>query len=102
MKGKRHSTDQNIRILREADGGKNIVEVCKEHSNAQQAPPPQRRPARSQTTASTKTLYRIGAQLRSRLAPPPQQPASPQLWSDLHGKTRCPVNQRFWDVAHVD
>jgi putative transposase len=32
MKGKRHSTEQNIRILREADGGKNIVEVCKEHN----------------------------------------------------------------------
>ncbi len=32
MKGKRHSTEQNIRMLREADGGKNIVEVCKEHN----------------------------------------------------------------------
>jgi len=32
MKGKRHSTEQKIRILREADGGKNIVEVCKEHN----------------------------------------------------------------------
>jgi len=29
MKGKRHATEQKIRILREADGGKNIVEVCK-------------------------------------------------------------------------
>ena len=32
MKGKRHATEQKIRILREADGGKNIVEVCKEHN----------------------------------------------------------------------
>ena len=32
MKGKRHSTEQKIRILRDADGGKNIVEVCKEHN----------------------------------------------------------------------
>ena len=32
MKGKRHATEQQIRILREADGGKNIVEVCKEHN----------------------------------------------------------------------
>ena len=32
MKGKRHATEQKIRILREVDGGKNIVEVCKEHN----------------------------------------------------------------------
>ena len=32
MKGKRHTTEQKIRILREADGGKNIGEVCKEHN----------------------------------------------------------------------
>ena len=32
MKGKRHATEQKIRILREANGGRNIVEVCKEHN----------------------------------------------------------------------
>ena len=32
MKGKRHTTEQKIRILREADGGKSIVEVSKEHN----------------------------------------------------------------------
>jgi putative transposase len=32
MKGKRHTTEQKIRILREADGGKSMVEVCKEHN----------------------------------------------------------------------
>ena len=31
MKGKRHSTEQKIRILRDADDGRSIVEVCKEH-----------------------------------------------------------------------
>ena len=30
MKGKRPTTEEKIRILRDADGGKNIVEVCKE------------------------------------------------------------------------
>lgn len=30
MKGKRYSTEDKIRILREADSGKSIVEVCKE------------------------------------------------------------------------
>ena len=30
MKGKRHTTEQKIRILRESDGGKSIVEVSKE------------------------------------------------------------------------
>ena len=29
MKGKRHATEQKIRIFGEADGGKSIVEVCK-------------------------------------------------------------------------
>ncbi|MSU66912.1 MAG: hypothetical protein EXS38_12620 [Opitutus sp.] len=32
MKGKRHATEQKIRILRKADGGKSIVEVGKEHN----------------------------------------------------------------------
>lgn len=30
MKGKRHSTEDKIRILREADGGRSIGEICKE------------------------------------------------------------------------
>ena len=32
MKGKRYTTDEKIRILREADAGKSILEVCKEHN----------------------------------------------------------------------
>ncbi|MSU66818.1 MAG: IS3 family transposase, partial [Opitutus sp.] len=32
MKGKRHATEQKIRIFGEADGGKSIVEVGKEHN----------------------------------------------------------------------
>ena len=30
MKGKRHTTEDKIRILREADGGRGIGEICKE------------------------------------------------------------------------
>ena len=32
MKGIKHTTEQKIRMLREADGGKSIVEVTKEHN----------------------------------------------------------------------
>jgi len=32
MKGKRHTTEDRIRILREADSGKNIIEVCKDRN----------------------------------------------------------------------
>jgi len=32
MKNKRHTTEEKIRILRQADGGKAIVEVCREHN----------------------------------------------------------------------
>ncbi len=32
MKGKRYTTEDKIRILREADGGKAILEVCREHN----------------------------------------------------------------------
>ena len=39
MKGKRHTTEQKIRILREADGGKSIVEVSKKHNNTPNACP---------------------------------------------------------------
>jgi putative transposase len=30
MKGKRYTTEEKIRILRDADGGKSIVEMCRE------------------------------------------------------------------------
>jgi putative transposase len=32
MKGKRYTTEEKIRILREADGGKSILEVCRERN----------------------------------------------------------------------
>ena len=32
MKGKRYTTEEKIRILREADAGKSILEVCREHN----------------------------------------------------------------------
>jgi len=32
MKGKRYTTEDKIHILREADGGKAILEVCREHN----------------------------------------------------------------------
>ncbi len=32
MKGKRYSTEDKIRILREADSGKGIAETCREHN----------------------------------------------------------------------
>lgn len=32
MKGKRYTTEDKIRILRQADTGKPIVEVCREHN----------------------------------------------------------------------
>ena len=35
MKGKRYTTEVKIRILREADKGKAITEVCREHNMSQ-------------------------------------------------------------------
>jgi putative transposase len=35
MKGKRYTTEDKIRILREADKGKAITEVCREHNLSQ-------------------------------------------------------------------
>ena len=35
MKGKRYTTEDKIRILREADAGKAITEVCREHNLSQ-------------------------------------------------------------------
>ena len=32
MKGQRHTTEEKIRILREADSGKSIIEVCKDRN----------------------------------------------------------------------
>jgi putative transposase len=32
MKGKRYTTEEKIRILREVDAGKAIVEVCRDHN----------------------------------------------------------------------
>ena len=36
MKGKTHSTDQIIRILRQADGGQTTQEICREHNISEQ------------------------------------------------------------------
>ncbi|MDP2136940.1 MAG: transposase [Candidatus Didemnitutus sp.] len=36
MKGKKHPAEDKIRILRAADGGKSIVEVCKEKNISEQ------------------------------------------------------------------
>lgn len=36
MKGKKHTTEDKIRILRAADGGKSIVEICKEKNISEQ------------------------------------------------------------------
>jgi len=32
MKGKRYTTEDKIRILREVDGGKAVLDVCREHN----------------------------------------------------------------------
>jgi hypothetical protein len=32
MKQKRHTTEEIIRILRQAEGGKNVEGVCREHN----------------------------------------------------------------------
>ncbi len=37
MKGKRYTTEQKVRILREADSGKSIIEVCREHGISEQS-----------------------------------------------------------------
>jgi len=36
MKGKRHTTEERIRILRKADTGKTAPEVCREHGISEQ------------------------------------------------------------------
>ena len=36
MKGKRHSTEEKIRILRKADEGRKILDVCKEANISEQ------------------------------------------------------------------
>ena len=36
MKGKRHSTEERIRILRKADAGQTVLDVCREHNISEQ------------------------------------------------------------------
>ena len=36
MKGKRYTTEDKIRILREVDGGRSVPEVCREKNIAEQ------------------------------------------------------------------
>ena len=36
MKGKTHSTEEIIRILRQADGGQTAQAVCREYNNSEQ------------------------------------------------------------------
>ena len=37
MKGKRYSTEDKIRILRQADAGQSIGEVCREHNLSEES-----------------------------------------------------------------
>ena len=36
MKGKRYTTEDKIRILREVDGGKTVLDICRERNIAEQ------------------------------------------------------------------
>ena len=36
MKGKRHTTEERIRILRKVEGGKGAQEICREHGISEQ------------------------------------------------------------------
>lgn len=36
MKRKRHSVEQIMRILREADGGRSVLDICREHNISEQ------------------------------------------------------------------
>lgn len=36
MKKKRHSVEQIMRILREADGGRSVLDICREHNISEQ------------------------------------------------------------------
>ena len=36
MKGKTHSTEESIRILRQADGGETAQVICREHNTSEQ------------------------------------------------------------------
>ena len=36
MKGKRHTTEEKIRILRKADTGTNVQSICREHQISEQ------------------------------------------------------------------
>lgn len=36
VKKKRHSVDQIMRILREADGGRSVLDICREHNISEQ------------------------------------------------------------------
>ena len=37
MKGKRHPTEERIRILRKADGANSILNICRGHNISEQA-----------------------------------------------------------------
>ena len=55
MKGKRHTTEQKIRILREADGGKSIVEASLKHNLIYSIRPVQLSGSTSRESARTTT-----------------------------------------------
>ena len=40
MKGKKYTTEEKIRILRQADGGQSIQEVCRENNLSETDLPP--------------------------------------------------------------
>jgi len=59
MKSKKHTSEDKIRILRAADGGKSIVEICKEKNISEQTFHRWRRPSGMMEVNEAKRLKEL-------------------------------------------
>ena len=71
MQGKTHSTEELIRILRQADGGETALSVCREHNISEQTFYRWKKKCRDMNLLDAKRLKELekeNAELKKRLA----------------------------------
>lgn len=86
MKKKRHSVDAIMRILRQADSGQKIVDVCREHNIAEQTFHRWRRKYADMDLADAKRLKALEEENRRLKALVADQALNIQVLKEVNSK----------------
>ena len=101
MKGKTHSTEEIIRILRQADGGKTAQSVCREHNISEQTFYRWKKKYGDMELADAKRLKELekeNAELKKMLA---EAMLENRVLEEVNSKKMVSATQKKRIVAHI-